>query len=608
MTSETTPGRQLIQLVEIQQPRCALTYGVAPCTAAIGTTGTDKCYNTNFTCQDTANYDGTDLIKWRFTTQNANRGSDFYADDGTTIENNPIPSLISASTSPTKLNVGGGDKNVSPFGRRSALNVVLKDHAWDDSIEDKYVSERSYDAFTQGSFWGKWLARDPYYSQYVCIVYDGYFGQALSAMYARTYQLEKIDGPTRDMVRIVAKDPLRIADDKRSVIPRPIEATLSESLDNSQTSGIRISAIQADLTSQIGVINAGSHVGDLFIRIKDEIISYTSIVAFGAFWELVGATRAELGTTASAYSINEKVSRVAHYNCELQIAAQDLLQTYAGVSSAYIPIADWTTERDAYLTLYDVEGTIEKPTSINKLMGELSEQCLLNWWWDERDTEIKMLAIRPIQGTPPEWNDDFNIIDGQLSIKADQSQRISRVIIYYNKIDESKNDDETGNWQSVTVRIDANAETAEQYNESRTRIIYSRWLTTNAQAFQVAVRLLARYRDYPHYMTLQVDAKDRASWTGDIIEITTRHDQDVAGADRVDFWQIVTAEEVTPGHTVEYELQRFEFGGIGGYAHYMGNTANDWDNATDAEKLLGAWHTDINGRVPSDNLKGYPVQ
>lgn len=54
MSSETTVGREPVQLLEIKQPLCGNVYGVAPCTAS-GAVGSE-CYNTRPTCQDPDNY------------------------------------------------------------------------------------------------------------------------------------------------------------------------------------------------------------------------------------------------------------------------------------------------------------------------------------------------------------------------------------------------------------------------------------------------------------------------------------------------------------------------------------------------------------------------
>ena len=55
-------GRETIVIIELEQDQCRLLYGESPCTAALGTTGTRKCYNTRSTCQDRENYDSKPLV------------------------------------------------------------------------------------------------------------------------------------------------------------------------------------------------------------------------------------------------------------------------------------------------------------------------------------------------------------------------------------------------------------------------------------------------------------------------------------------------------------------------------------------------------------------
>lgn len=47
-----TLKRELIQIVEIDIEKCQLTYGTSPCSAVLGTTGENKCFNCYFGCQD----------------------------------------------------------------------------------------------------------------------------------------------------------------------------------------------------------------------------------------------------------------------------------------------------------------------------------------------------------------------------------------------------------------------------------------------------------------------------------------------------------------------------------------------------------------------------
>ena len=95
--TETTIGREPIQIVELRQPLCANTYGSAPCTAS--GTGDEKCYNTRRSCQDPENYAlGTPLSLF------FSRGgvAEQRVSGATLIR----PWLRSVSTAPARVNLG----------------------------------------------------------------------------------------------------------------------------------------------------------------------------------------------------------------------------------------------------------------------------------------------------------------------------------------------------------------------------------------------------------------------------------------------------------------------------------------------------------------------
>jgi len=52
-----------IEYIEIDLNLCVNEYGVAPCTAEVGVTGDEKCFNCRATCQDLANYKGSEKGK-----------------------------------------------------------------------------------------------------------------------------------------------------------------------------------------------------------------------------------------------------------------------------------------------------------------------------------------------------------------------------------------------------------------------------------------------------------------------------------------------------------------------------------------------------------------
>ncbi len=146
---------QLIKKIELDFDFCEHTYGDYPCEAELDVTGDCKCFNTLATCQDTDNYSPeTETLTFVSGEINA--------------EANEIPSLVSAKITPSKLS--GGTGRDAPLGQRGKLTVRLKDHAWDDSLVDKYFEERStgdagtvYDPISQGTFWPKFRARNRFY-------------------------------------------------------------------------------------------------------------------------------------------------------------------------------------------------------------------------------------------------------------------------------------------------------------------------------------------------------------------------------------------------------------------------------------------------------------
>ena len=170
--TETTPGREPVQVVEIVQPLCANTYGSAPCTAS--GTADEKCYNTRATCQDTANYDGSSTLSLYFT-------SGKTAERGVSGVSYAIPSLVSVSTAPTRVNLAGANPDAQGLGNRAVCSIRFKDHPHTDRRVDPYQSGRSWDALQRGSFWSKWIARNKYRQNIRINVYEGYAGQALGA-------------------------------------------------------------------------------------------------------------------------------------------------------------------------------------------------------------------------------------------------------------------------------------------------------------------------------------------------------------------------------------------------------------------------------------------
>jgi hypothetical protein len=235
------------------------------------------------------------------------------------------------------------------------------------------------------------------------------------------------------------------------------------------------------------------------------------------------------------------------------------------------------------------------------------EQVLFYIWWDERDQEIKLKAVRPIIGQAPIFTDDNNIIENSISFSTDPKNRVSQVWVYWNQRNRAEEVDKSSNYQQIELRADLDAESDNQYGESRIRKVYARWIQNNAQAINLAARLLGASFNNPKYMKLRVDAKDRGIWTSDIVDIYNRNIVNFNGEQELERYQILSVQEVVSGEVIEYEMQRFLFRGTR-FAFYMEDDAPLFIDAT-PEEIEGqsAWYADNEGLM-SDGSQGWEYQ
>jgi hypothetical protein len=159
-------------------------------------------------------------------------------------------------------------------------------------------------------------------------------------------------------------------------------------------------------------------------------------------------------------------------------------------------------------------------------------------------------------------------------------QRASQVWIWYGRDNFVRAVNDVKSYASLIVDADLASETDEQYGEKSIRKIFGRWLPTGALAETTASKIIRRYVDVPSQIKFRLDAKDRATWIGDVVAISHYLDVDSYGARRVRYWTITSAEEVVPGEVIEYHAEDTT---LYGRIHYvMASDAPDYpgyDNA-----------------------------
>jgi len=573
VATENETGRQPIAIIEIDQPQCSLTYSESPCTAVLGTDGTSKCFNTFRSCQDTENYDPSVTLTLRFVAPRSNLPLDLGV---------LIPCVKDYRTSPGTIRIDDG------LGKRASLNIAMQDFPYHDRLVDPYQSERvsgdaqsngvGYDPTERGTFWTKWIRRNPFYQGYACRVREGYVGDTLGQMRVRHYILERIEGPDTDgNVKITAKDPIKLADWSRAQVP----VSSNGRLDAAITSG------DGSATLAPAGVGDDEYPASGLIRIGDELIDFTR-----SGDSLTLDNRGVRGTEADSHDEDDSVQLCYTMDDDtLSDVLDDLFQNYATIDASWIPKADWDDEVSEWLFGFNLTGEITEPTGVDEVVSTLLVQNLCFMWWDEYEQEIKLQALKPPQtaSSVTDLTDDANLIQNSAVIKRMPEDRRSRVYTYYDILDPTTNRDQPQNYRKLRGAIDSDAETDNEYGEIRTKRIYAPfWDNSNTGAtLALNSRTLARLRDTPEVFSFLLDAKDRTLGMADVIDVQHRNGVDLTGAVETRRYQVIERDEVEPGHRIKYKAQTYTF--FGRYAFIMQNSAPYYGSATEHERDTGGF-------------------
>lgn len=521
---------RVVTIVEIDIPFCALTYSVAPCEAALGSTGSKKCFNTRRTCQDLDNFD-PETLTVRFTEPSAD------------LQYDALPNLVDVDTTPQRIDPGRS------LGERESVTVSFSDHPHSDAgpvLFDKYIADRSYVPFDQGTFWGKFRARHTSLKGAALRIRRGALGDALEDMTVYHYVIESMSGPANSRFSITAKDELKLADGDRAKAPAISPGFLATAIDDSETSVDIAPSSAADDYPASGKLAIGGK----------EICSFTRS---GSTLTLV---RGESNTEAKSHEADERVQLVLEYDAESAAdIIYDLLTTYTNVPASSIPLADWQTEVDENIgRLYSAE--IAQPTSVRKLIDELIEQVGLVVWTDVRAREIRLTALRAITTTGTVYGVD-RIVRGSYSAKEQPKKRISQAWTYYGQRNPLADLEDEQNYEFAAAAIDPDGTEVDYDEQPAIHEVFSRWIlgTNRPAAESLNDLLIARYADPPRRFTFDIWASDTLPKLGLGYQISHFDLQTDEGADAVAGVQIVSVD--TEPERAKYAAEEMTFSGVG---------------------------------------------
>jgi len=465
---------QRLTYIEIDLLKCTRVYGVAPCTAAIGVTGDRKCFNTRKTCQDIANYsDAVETVRFSVGTQ--------YQP----FEIESIQNIKSVSYTPSIISLG------ESIGARSKLVITFGDHPTPDTgpAGDPYPESRPYIAYDQGTFWGKFKARQPYLKGRVLRWYNGQVGDTIETMEARTFIIDSVEGPNvNGQFKIIAKDPLKLIDDEQAQAP-----TLSNGLLSAA-----ISSAAGSLTLSPTGIGDAEYPTSGFASIGgNEIVSYTRSS------DVMTIVRAQLNTEAQWHDEDDRVQVVLDYNgIDPAIIINDLMTNYGALPASYINLSNWQNETSDYLgRVYT--GYIAEPTAVVDLVNEILQQSAMSIWWDELAQLVRLQVLRDISQESLTISDDL-MLAGSFTQKDQPSKRVSQVWTYFGQINPLEDQEDAKNYRSTLATV--NLESEENHGSPSIKTIFCRWIPQfgRTTAERLNNLLLGRYSEPPKLVTFNL--------------------------------------------------------------------------------------------------------
>ena len=459
-----------ITFVELDLRRCSNTYAGAPCTAALGVTGTKKCFNSFGTCQDTPNFtDETVTARYSTATSQA------PAIDA-------IPNIASVSIRPAKLELG------ESIGIRASININFKDSRYPDTGPegDRYLADRDYDPYTQGTYWGKFRARFPFVRGSKIRLIRGSTDQTLAQMETRHFIVDGVAGPNSDgSFTIQCKDALNLAKGKQAQAPLLSTGTTTFGLSDVATNVLLDPAGVGNLEYPAsGLVNIGGKELCTFTRAGDNM----TIV------------RGTNNTEAISHSAGVRIQLCLDYQIQRVVnIIQDLLENYASIDPALIPFFDWGLESDTYIDR-NYSGIVAEPTAVDKLINELLVQTASNIWWDDINQLIQFRVLRAVDSDAATYTDDV-IVSDSFSAKDQPNKRVSQVWTYYGQINPLEKLDEIQNYSTTIVTVSPESE-ADFDGEKSIRTIFSRWIPIGSDAAsRLNDLILSRYTTPPRLIS-----------------------------------------------------------------------------------------------------------
>jgi hypothetical protein len=513
-----------------------------------------------------------------------------------------FPVLSNVRQSSTTANIGGADPRYGTLGKQATIDFELTDFTYHDRGIDPYASERvsgaaqfsgvGYRPEDRTTFLAKLKARWPNYAGSIVRLCRAYIVDGVITDQSTYHHvLKEIAGPSGGSVKVTAYSIFDLMNEKKAVCPKPTRGALVSD----------ISAGAGSFTVTPTGIGNAEYAASGFLTIGSEVMAFTRVN------NTFTVTRGQKGTSAATHSAADTVQQAwSCDNARLDDVAAELILDFTETPSSWVPLVEWEDEVTRWGASIRLTTMVTSPTPVGTLVGELADLGC-NIIPDERAAEIRLRMNRPIDGDTVYSITDDNAYE--ITQEDREEDRITQVYFVHKRADPTKgigSGDDVSNYlkRSLTVNKDA----FDLYGEQvRTRTIRTRWLDQgdDTTVSIVSWQLLRRFEKAPMRIKCIIDARDKAILLSDVVELRTEDMASEIGELTTMFMQVIGRSEPEYYHTVEVELQRFEFSGRAGFI--TPDTYPVYGSATTAQKESGAFIVDGTTLVFPDGTGPYRI-
>ena len=192
---------------------------------------------------------------------------------------------------------------------------------------------------------------------------------------------------------------------------------------------------------------------------------------------LIVSDELEVATTKIPVENATKTQNIDYRNTNPVDIMQDIIKTQLGVDASFVDDTQFDAEQATWMVNWKFDRVLTDPKKANQYLNELQVETNSFIFHDGDKVSFKVFAPAVPGQNIPVWSDDNQLLRDTLSQKSGyKDQFFNRVVVYYD-YDESGSDSEE-NFEAAVISTDSTSQSSQQWDETETKIIKSKWIRT----------------------------------------------------------------------------------------------------------------------------------